>query len=71
MIRYEIEKMIFNGDVDVKDLPKIWNEKYEEYLGVITNAAREKPIAAATMLERITAHILCHTLFNIWPRSTT
>ena len=34
MIRYEIEKMIFNGDVDVKDLPKIWNEKYQEYLGV-------------------------------------
>ena len=34
MIRYEIEKMIFNGDVDVMDLPAIWNQKYEEYLGV-------------------------------------
>lgn len=34
MIRYEIEKMIFDGDVDVKDLPEIWNQKYEEYLGV-------------------------------------
>ena len=34
MIRYEIEKMIFNGDVDVNDLPAIWNQKYEEYLGV-------------------------------------
>ena len=34
MIRYEIEKMIFDGEVDVNDLPKIWNEKYEEYLGV-------------------------------------
>lgn len=34
MIRYEIEKMIFNGDVDVRDLPQIWNQKYEEYLGV-------------------------------------
>ncbi len=34
MIRYEIEKMIFDGDVDVNDLPRIWNEKYEEYLGV-------------------------------------
>ena len=34
MIRYEIEKMIFNGDIDVKDLPEIWNQKYEEYLGV-------------------------------------
>ena len=34
MIRYEIEKMIFNGDVNVMDLPAIWNQKYEEYLGV-------------------------------------
>ncbi len=34
MIRYEIEKMIFDGDVDVQELPKIWNAKYEEYLGV-------------------------------------
>ncbi|MBQ6844690.1 MAG: carboxypeptidase M32 [Agathobacter sp.] len=34
MIRYEIEKMIFSGDVDVNDLSEIWNQKYEEYLGV-------------------------------------
>lgn len=34
MIRYEIEKMIFNGDVNVMDLPAIWNQKYEEYLGI-------------------------------------
>lgn len=34
MIRYEIEKEIFNGEVDLKELPKIWNDKYEEYLGI-------------------------------------
>ncbi len=34
MIRYEIEKLIFNKEVDVKDLPKIWNEKIKEYLGL-------------------------------------
>lgn len=34
IIRYEIEKMIFNGEADTADLPKIWNQKYEEYLGV-------------------------------------
>lgn len=34
MIRYEIEKMIFNDEVEVKNLPKLWNQKYEEYLGV-------------------------------------
>jgi carboxypeptidase Taq len=34
MVRYEIEKLIFEDKVTVEDLPKIWNEKYEEYLGV-------------------------------------
>lgn len=34
IIRYEIEKGLFNGDIEVKDLPKIWNEKYKSYLGI-------------------------------------
>jgi len=40
IIRYEIERMLFTEDVDVNDLPNIWNKKYEEYLGITppTNA---------------------------------
>lgn len=34
LVRYEIEKMIFNNEVSVDELPKVWNEKYEEYLGI-------------------------------------
>ena len=34
MIRYEIEKAIVAGEVSIDDLPKVWNDKYEEYLGV-------------------------------------
>ena len=34
MIRYEIEKMIFDGQVTVDQLPALWNQKYEEYLGI-------------------------------------
>lgn len=34
MVRYEIEKMIFSQEIDVMDLPKIWNDKYESYLGL-------------------------------------
>ncbi|MGH2233483.1 carboxypeptidase M32, partial [Enterococcus faecalis] len=34
IIRYEIEKMLFNGSLEVAVLPKVWNEKYQEYLGV-------------------------------------
>ncbi|MEF3302948.1 carboxypeptidase M32 [Paenibacillus sp. GYB003] len=34
MIRYEIEKALFGGSLQVADLPSYWNEKYKEYLGV-------------------------------------
>ncbi|MER3123102.1 carboxypeptidase M32 [Bacillus altitudinis] len=34
IIRYEIEKAIFNEDVAVEDLPALWNEKYKAYLGI-------------------------------------
>lgn len=34
IIRYEIEKAIFNEEVAVEDLPALWNEKYQAYLGI-------------------------------------
>lgn len=34
LIRYEIEKDIFNNKIDLNNLDKIWNEKYYKYLGV-------------------------------------
>lgn len=34
MIRYEIEKALFAGAVQVADLPELWNAKYKEYLGI-------------------------------------
>lgn len=41
IIRYEIEKMIMDGAVKTEDLPRIWNEKYQEYLGVTPADDRE------------------------------
>ena len=34
MVRYELEKKIMSGELDVKDLPTEWNRLYKEYLGV-------------------------------------
>lgn len=34
IVRFEIEEMIFNGDLAVKDLPEIWNDKYKKLLGI-------------------------------------
>ena len=35
MVRYEIEKMLIEGSVEVSELPSLWNDKMEEYLGII------------------------------------
>ncbi|KGP93088.1 peptidase M32 [Pontibacillus chungwhensis BH030062] len=34
MIRYELEKALISGEIEVGDLPELWNDKMEEYLGV-------------------------------------
>jgi carboxypeptidase Taq len=41
MIRYEIEKGLMSGNIEVKDLPQIWNEKMMEYLGVTPTSDTE------------------------------
>ncbi|MBM7552515.1 carboxypeptidase M32 [Thalassobacillus pellis] len=34
MVRYELEKALINGEIKVKDIPELWNDKMEEYLGI-------------------------------------
>ena len=34
IVRYEIEKGLFNDEIEVKELPTIWNDMYEKYLGI-------------------------------------
>lgn len=41
IIRYEIEKMIFNEGVKAAELPEIWNAKYKEYLGIVPPSNRD------------------------------
>lgn len=34
IIRYEIERDLLTGDLDVQEVPAVWNDRYQEYLGV-------------------------------------
>ena len=34
LIRYELEREMINGEIDVDRLDEIWADKYEEYLGI-------------------------------------
>ncbi len=35
ILRFELEKDLFTGDLQVKDLPQAWREKMKKYLGIV------------------------------------
>ena len=41
IIRYEIERDIFNNNIDLNTIDKLWNKKYKDYLGVDVKENRE------------------------------
>ncbi|MEN2766214.1 carboxypeptidase M32 [Ornithinibacillus xuwenensis] len=41
MVRYELEKALINSEIEVKDLPHLWNEKMQDYLGIKPSNDRE------------------------------
>ena len=34
IVRFELERQLVNGNVDIESLPGMWNAKYREYLGI-------------------------------------
>ncbi|QMI05129.1 carboxypeptidase M32 [Citrobacter sp. RHB25-C09] len=36
ILRYEIERALINGDIEVEDIPALWNEKMQSWLGIST-----------------------------------
>lgn len=41
IVRYEIEKAIFSDEINIDELPKIWNQKYQEYMGITPESDTE------------------------------
>lgn len=41
IIRYEIERALFSNQIDLEDLPTIWNQKYKDYLDIDITSDRE------------------------------
>ena len=41
MIRYELEKQLFDGVLSTRELPEAWNRMYKEYLGIDVPTDRE------------------------------
>jgi carboxypeptidase Taq len=47
LLRFELERAMFNGGLDLADLPEAWNERMREYLGV------EVPADSAGVLQDV------------------
>ncbi len=41
LVRYQIEKGLLLGTYSVEDLPEIWNEQMQQYLGIVPTSNRE------------------------------
>ena len=41
LVRYEMEKALLSGEIQVKDIPTKWNQLYKEYLGVDVPSDKE------------------------------
>jgi len=39
ILRYEIEKALIEGSLQVSDVPDVWNQKMQEYLGITPSSA--------------------------------
>jgi carboxypeptidase Taq len=44
ILRFEIERDLIRGDLDVSEVPDVWNEKMDEYLGVTPDSVGDGPL---------------------------
>jgi len=65
IIRFEIERDLFAGKLDVSDIPAIWNELYEKYLGVEVPNDAEGALQDVQWSSGSFGSFPCHTLGNI------
>ncbi len=44
IVRTEIEQALVAGEMEVEEVPEVWGDKYESYLGIRPNTDREGPL---------------------------
>ncbi len=38
ILRFELERKLVNGEIEVKELPELWNQKMRDYLGIVPDS---------------------------------
>lgn len=66
IIRYEIEKLMMSGEVTVDELPALWNQKYEEYLGITPTNDSEGVMQDVHWSEALIGYFPSYALGNLY-----
>ncbi len=66
IIRFELEKALIEGTIEVKDLPALWNERYQEYLGIIPTTDREGVLQDVHWSTGYIGYFPTYTLGNLY-----
>ncbi|MEK7100065.1 MAG: carboxypeptidase M32, partial [Patescibacteria group bacterium] len=66
IIRFELEKALIEGTIAVRDLPKLWNERYKEYLGITSKTSREGVLQDVHWSTGYIGYFPTYTLGNLY-----
>lgn len=66
IIRYEIEREMFDGKIKIEALPGVWNKKYREYLGVTPKSVAEGILQDVHWSEGMFGYFPSYALGNIY-----
>ncbi len=65
IIRFELERAVYDGDLDLRDLPAAWNDRFREYLGVQPKTPSEGVLQDIHWSGGFGASFISYTLGNI------
>jgi carboxypeptidase Taq len=66
LLRYEIERDLIEGKLQVKDLPKVWNQKMYDYLGVVPSTDSEGVLQDIHWSDGSLGYFPTYTLGNLY-----
>ncbi|MCY3412884.1 MAG: carboxypeptidase M32 [Candidatus Heimdallarchaeota archaeon] len=66
ILRYELERDLINGRIEVNDLPQLWNNKMEQYLGIVPETDSEGVLQDIHWSSGAFGYFPTYTLGNIY-----
>ena len=66
ILRYEIERDLIEGKLEVKDIPQVWNKKMEEYLGITPKDDAEGALQDVHWAAGLFGYFPTYTIGNLY-----